>query len=79
MRILQLTLYILHLSILYIIPWEHLFPTSLHISGFYPIRCAIFEEKNYKLNSDIMVKNEFKEIILKDFDLLSDVKIDIFP
>ncbi|EAR95290.2 transmembrane protein, putative (macronuclear) [Tetrahymena thermophila SB210] len=34
---------------------------------------------NDKINSDIMVKNEFKEYVFRDFILFRDVKIDIFP
>ncbi|KAL4505863.1 hypothetical protein ABPG72_013624 [Tetrahymena utriculariae] len=32
-----------------------------------------------KINSDIMIKNEFKEYVFRDFILFRDVKIDIFP
>ncbi|KAL4480470.1 hypothetical protein ABPG74_020986 [Tetrahymena malaccensis] len=32
-----------------------------------------------KINSDIMIKNEFKEYVFRDFIVFRDVKIDIFP
>ncbi len=53
MKIFQLFLWILHLSIIYLIPWKHLFPVHLSHPGFYPIRCALFEDKEYKQDNII--------------------------